>query len=138
MPGDGTVTFKYDPFGRRIYKLSPNATSIFLYSGTNLLETVNGSGSEVASYAQTRNIDELLAELRASTADYYEADALGSITSLSNSSGTLANTYTYDSFGNLTASTGALRNYFQYTGREFDQRNRSILLSSAILRRADW
>ncbi|MGB7071440.1 MAG: RHS repeat-associated core domain-containing protein, partial [Candidatus Sulfotelmatobacter sp.] len=121
VPGTGTVTFKYDPFGRRIYKLSPNATSIFLYSGTNLLETVNGSGSEVASYAQTRNIDELLAELRASTADYYEADALGSITSLSNSSGTLANTYTYDSFGNLTASTGALRNYFQYTGREFDQ-----------------
>ena len=120
VPGTGTVTFKYDPFGRRIYKLSPNATSIFLYNGANLLETVNGSGSEVASYSHTLNVDEMLAERRASTGGYYEADALGSISSLSNSSGTPANTYAYDSFGNLTASTGTLSNYFQYTGREFD------------------
>jgi RHS repeat-associated protein len=27
---------------------------------------------------------------------------------------------TYDSFGNLTASTGSLTNYFRFTGREFD------------------
>ena len=52
--------------------------------------------------------------------DYYEADGLGSTTSLSASSGTLGNTYAYDSFGSLTASTGTVRNYFQYTGREFD------------------
>jgi RHS repeat-associated protein len=37
-----------------------------------------------------------------------------------NSSGTLANTYTYDSFGNLTTSTGTVSNPFQFTGREFD------------------
>jgi YD repeat-containing protein len=86
----------------------------------NLLETVSGSGSEVASYAETLSIDETLAELRGGTTDYYEPDALGSITSLSGSAGALANTYTYDSFGNLTASTGTLRNYFQYTGRGFD------------------
>jgi RHS repeat-associated protein len=61
-----------------------------------------------------------LAELRGSVASYYEADDLGSITSLSSSNGTLANTYTYDSFGNLTASTGTTTNPFQYTGREFD------------------
>ena len=29
-------------------------------------------------------------------------------------------TYTYDSYGNLTASTGSLVNSFHYTGREFD------------------
>jgi YD repeat-containing protein len=85
-----------------------------------MIETVNASGAEVASYTQTRTIDETLAELRSSTTDYYEADALGSITSLSNGTGALANTYTYDSFGNLTASTGTARNYFQYTAREFD------------------
>src|SRR6202041_3772953 len=52
VPGTngGTTTFKYDPFGRRIYKQSPTATSIFLYDGADLLETVSGSGSEVASY----------------------------------------------------------------------------------------
>jgi RHS repeat-associated protein len=119
-PGVGTTTFKYDPFGRRIYKQSPSFTGSFLYDGPNLIETANASGSEVASYTLTQDIDETLAELRGSTTDYYEADGLGSTTSLSGSSGTVANTYTYDSFGNLTASTGTMRNYFQYTGREFD------------------
>ncbi|MFY9909065.1 MAG: RHS repeat-associated core domain-containing protein [Candidatus Sulfotelmatobacter sp.] len=122
VPGTngGTTTFKYDPFGRRIEKISPTTTSIFVYDGPNLIETVNASGSEVASYTQAKNIDEPLAELRGSTTDYYEADGLGSVTSLSNSTGTLANTYAYDSLGNLTASTGTARNYFQYVGREFD------------------
>jgi RHS repeat-associated protein len=58
--------------------------------------------------------------LRSGTTSYYQADGLGSLTSLSNTSGALANTYTYDSFGNLTASSGSLTNSFRYTGREFD------------------
>ena len=122
VPGTngGTTTFKYDPFGRRIYKQSPSFTSAFLYDGADLLETVNGSGSEVASYTQGLGVDELLAMQRSGTADYFEADGLGSITSLSGSAGALANTYTYDSFGNTTTSTGTVRNYFQYTAREFD------------------
>ena len=120
VPNVGTTTFKYDPFGKRIYKQSPSFTSIFVYDGDNLLETLNATGSELASYTQTQKTDETLAELRGSTTDYYEADGLGSITSLSSSAGGLANTYIYDSSGNRTASTGTLRNYFQYTGREFD------------------
>jgi RHS repeat-associated protein len=34
--------------------------------------------------------------------------------------GTISNSYTYDTFGNLIASTGSLGNPFQYTGRDFD------------------
>jgi RHS repeat-associated protein len=122
VPGTngGTTTFKYDPFGRRIHKISPNFTSIFVYDEFNLIESVNAAGAEVASYTQTQGIDETLAELRSSTTDYYDADGLGSITSLSSSTAALANTYTYDSFGKLTNSTGTLRNPFQYAGREFD------------------
>ncbi len=121
VPGTGTVSFKYDPFGRRIYKSSPTFTGIFVYDGPNLIETANSSGAEIAGYTQDRDIDSPLSELRGGTTSYYEADeTLGSITSLSNSAGALANTYTYDSFGNLTASTGTLTNPFRYTGREFD------------------
>ena len=40
------------------------------------------------------------------TTSYYQADGLGSLTSLSNAAGALAKTYTFDSFGNKTASTG--------------------------------
>jgi len=109
----GTVTFEYDPFGRRIYKQSPNATSIFAYDGNNLVQTVNSTGGLVARYTQTTNIDEPLAMQRGGTTDYYEQDGLGSVTSL-------ANTYTYDSFGNVTNSTGSVSNPFSYAGREFD------------------
>jgi RHS repeat-associated protein len=120
VPGTGTVTFKYDPFGRRIYKSSPTWTGAFAYDGNNLIETMNSSGTVVARYTQGPTIDQPLAEFRGSTTDYYEADALGSVTSLSNGTGTLANTYTYDSFGNVTNSTGSLSNPFRYAGREFD------------------
>jgi RHS repeat-associated protein len=116
----GTVTFKYDPYGRRIYKSSSSGTSIFAYDGDNLVEETNTSGTVVARYTQTQNIDEPLAMLRSSATSYYNADGLGSVTSLTNSSGAAAETYTYDSFGKLTASAGSLTNSFQYTGRESD------------------
>ncbi len=121
LPGSGgTVTFSYDPFGRRIEKSSSATTSIFAYDGDNLIEEANSSGAVVSRYTQTQNIDEPLAMLRSSATSYYNADGLGSVTSLTNSSGAAAQTYTYDSFGNVTASSGSLTNPFQYTGREMD------------------
>src|SRR5580700_1162148 len=121
LPGtDDMVSFKYDPFGRRIYKSSSSGTSVYAYDGDNLIEETNATGGVVARYEQTQNIDEPLAMLRSSATSYFHADGLGSITSLSNSAGTIANTYTYDSYGNLTASTGTLVNSFRYTGRESD------------------
>ncbi len=116
----GTVTFKYDPLGRRIYKsLSTGGTSVFVYDGVNLIEETNSSGTVVARYEQTQTMDEPLAMLRTSATNYYEADGLGSVTSLSNAAGAVAQTYAFDSFGKTTP-TGSLVNPFQYTGRELD------------------
>jgi len=121
LPGTGgTVSFKYDPFGRRIYKSSSSGTSIFAYDGQNLIEETNVSGAVVARYMQTQNIDEPLAMLRSGATSFYHADGLGSVTSLSNSAGALAQTYAYDSFGKQTSSSGSLTNAFLYTGREFE------------------
>ena len=121
LPGQGgTVQFKYDPFGRRIYKSSISGTTIYAYDGDNVVETTNQSGGILSRFAQRQNIDEPLAEYTSSGIDYYEADGLGSITSLTNGVGTVAQTYTYDSFGNVTHSTGSLPNPFQYTARDFD------------------
>jgi RHS repeat-associated protein len=80
----------------------------------------NASGAVVARYAGTQSVDEPLAEVRSGTTSYYEADGLGSITSLSNAAGSLVQTYTLDPFGNETASSGSLTNPFGFTGREFD------------------
>ena len=116
----GTVYFKYDPLGRRIYKSLSSATSIYAYDGDNLIEETNSSGTAVARYAQGVNIDEPLAMLRSSTTSYYNADGLGSVTSLANGSGSLTQSYAYDSFGKVTASSGSVTNPFQYTARESD------------------
>jgi RHS repeat-associated protein len=116
----GTVSFKDDPFGRRIYKSSSSGTSIYAYDEDNLTEETNSSGAAVARYTQTENIDEPLAMLRSGATSFYHTDGLGSISSLTNASGALAQTYTYDSFGKATASSGSLTNPFQFTAREFD------------------
>jgi hypothetical protein len=93
LPGSGgTVTFKYDPFGRRIYKSSSTAMSIYAYDGDNLVEETNSSGAVVARYEDTQNIDEPLAMLRSGATSYFHADGLGSVTSLSNGTGSIANT----------------------------------------------
>lgn len=47
-------------------------------------------------------------------------DMNGNTQTTVNSSGTTTYTWDYDSFGNLTASTGSITNAFRYTGREFD------------------
>ncbi len=121
LPGSGgTVNFKYDPFGRRIEKTTSSATSIYAYDWDNLIEETNSSGAVVARYTQTQNVDEPLAMLRSAATSYYDADGLGSITSISSSAGSLAQTYGYDSFGKQLSSTGSLANPFQYTARESD------------------
>jgi RHS repeat-associated protein len=93
---------------------------LFAYDGDNLIEETNSSGGVVARYEGTQNIDEPLAMLRSGATSYYHADGLGSISSLSNAAGSIASTYTYDSFGKLTNSTGSLVNSFRYTARESD------------------
>ena len=121
LPGTGgTVSFKYDPFGRRIYKNSTSGASVYASDGNNLIEEVNATGGVVARYTHGLNIDEPLAMTRSGATSYYHADGLGSITSLSDSTGASAATYAFDAFGNLTAFTGSLTNPFMYTARELD------------------
>jgi RHS repeat-associated protein len=74
----------------------------------------------VERYTQGPGIDEPLVGQRQPKIFYYEADGLGSTTSLTDPTGAVAATYTYDSFGFMTASTGSATNWFRYTARQFD------------------
>src|SRR5262249_28072349 len=118
LPNSNT-SFKYDPFGRRIQKNGSSSTN-YVYDGANAIEEVDSSQNLLAKYSPGAGIDEHLSEFRAGAINYYEQDGLGSVTSLSAIGGSLASTYVYDSFGNLTASSGTTVNPFQYTGRDYD------------------
>jgi len=119
VPGSGTTTFRYDPWGRRVQKSGPLGTTNFLYHGWNAIEELDNSGNILARYTEGEE-DEPFAELRATTTSYYEQDGINSVTSLTNPAGALVNTYSFDSFGSLPASTGSITNPFRFTGREFD------------------
>lgn len=112
------MNYKYDPFGRRIFKDSPTKVRIFTYDGDNVVERLDPTGKATARITQGLGIDEPLEETASSASNYYEADGLGSITSLTSASGSVANSYSYDSFGTTTTSTGAVSNRFFFTARE--------------------
>jgi RHS repeat-associated protein len=125
LPGSGgTDSFKYDQSGRRVQKVftqgSTTTTTNYAYDGYNPIEETDQTSTVVARYASTRRLDGYLAQSRSGSVTYYQQDRTGSVSSLSSSTGALDATYTYDSFGNATASTGTISNPFRYTNREFD------------------
>src|SRR5205823_6017006 len=116
LPAGTSVTFSYDPFGNRIKK----GSSIYIYGGANLIQESDSAGNLVARYVQGPGIDQPLVAYRGSTTEFYEADGLGSVTSLTTTTGALNQTYVFDSFGKTTSTTGTFIQPFRYTGREFD------------------
>lgn len=87
-----------------------------------LMET-DGDGNVTARYIQEPvKYGNLLAQHRIDPTTgigesfYYHTDALGSARELTDSSGKVVNSYTYDAFGNTIASTEAVENPFRYVG----------------------
>jgi len=122
VPGTngGTTTFRYDPFGRRIQKSGPLGTTNYLYDWINLLQELDVAGNTLARYVQGPGIDEPVAQLRSGITSYYHQDAARSVTSLSSSNPASDNSYDYDSFGTLAASSGNTANSIRFMGREYD------------------
>jgi YD repeat-containing protein len=59
-------------------------------------------------------------QVTGSTPQYYLQDQLGSTRGLTDSSGAVVATYTYDAYGAVTASTGTASTPFQYAGQYTD------------------
>src|SRR5437762_5015169 len=98
LPGNGgTVYFTYDPFGRRIQKKlvqnSVSTTTNYLYDGANIIEEVDASGNQIRSFTQGPGVDQPLAITQNNATWYYEADGLGSITSLTDITGAVTDSY---------------------------------------------
>jgi len=55
-----------------------------------------------------------------SATSYYHYDGLGSARQLSDSSETITDTYTYEAFGKVVASSGSSNNAYKFTGEQFD------------------
>ncbi len=93
----------------------------------DILLELDVNGNIKARYTHGPGIDEPLSETRDTDGDgtldttyYYHTDGLGSITTLTNSAGSVVQTCTYDTFGNIKSQTGAVENSYTYTGREWN------------------
>jgi RHS repeat-associated protein len=117
--GSDVITYAYDPFGRRIEKNVNGVITRYLYDQGAIIAAYDSKGSVTARYIHGLNIDEPLAIQLSKKNYFYHTDGLGSIVTLTNSSGSTAQTYSYDSFGNNTPN-GSISQPFTFTAREYD------------------
>ncbi|MFQ5873859.1 MAG: RHS repeat domain-containing protein [Dehalococcoidia bacterium] len=119
-----TAAYRYDALGRRIGKevTAAGSTTIthYVYDNADVLLEFDGSNIIQARYVAAPGIDEPLSMLRGAESFFYHVDGLGSVWDITDNTGNLIRSYTYDSFGQLIAQTGTIANPYTYTGREFD------------------
>jgi hypothetical protein len=130
----------YDSRNRVVSRTSPTGTLNLTYSGWNLIEERNASGTLEQTYVHGAGVDELLVKISSSGPAYYHHDGLGSTVALTGENGELLESYRYDAFGAATIlspsthdprPSTAFGNRFLFTGREwlgqaviYDYRNR--------------
>lgn len=122
---DKTVNYKYDGLGRRIEKeitetAVTNVTQ-YIYDQEDILLELDDSNNIVARYTHGPGIDEPLIIEKGGASFFYHADGLGTITELTDTLGTVAQSYTYSSFGKIESQLDT--NFVQpytFTAREFD------------------
>lgn len=115
-----TSTYRYDGFGRRIEKNVDGVVTCYLYDGEDILYELDDSNTILARYTHGPGIDEPLIMEREGVNYYYHEDGLGGITHLTDADGAIAQSYVYDSFGNIIAQSGTVANPYTYTAREYD------------------
>jgi RHS repeat-associated protein len=109
------INFEYDALGRRVKRTKGTEITKFTYDGQDVvMDNVN---NVITKYQNGLGIDNKLKLKSNGVSKYFLQDHLGSTTALTNSSGSVIESATYDSFGN---STNNLSTRYQFTGREFD------------------
>jgi RHS repeat-associated protein len=115
--------FTYDVENRRIGKNTLSGGQSWTgYDGVNPYADFNSSGSLTYRYLYGNAIDFLLARVDTSgTPMWYLTDKLGSVREDVSTSGSVLDSITYDSYGNiLTESSPSNGDRFKYTSREWD------------------
>jgi RHS repeat-associated protein len=119
---NGGVTVVYDGDGNRVARTVGGVTTRYLVDDRNLTgfaqvleEIVAGTVQRVYTYGL-----DLVSQSQAVGVSFYGYDGQGSVRFLTDPSGAITDTYTYDSFGNMLSSSGATPNNYLYAGEQFD------------------
>ena len=112
--------YEYDYAGNRTVKKSENDYTYYLNDVSGSLSYViaelDADGAEKCYY--TRGL-ELISQEREDIS-FYLCDGHGSVRKLTDKNGVVTDTYTYDAWGNLIASTGNTENSYLYCAEQLD------------------
>jgi RHS repeat-associated protein len=108
--------YSYDSLGRR----TQNGAGIsFLYDRFNPVQELAGS-TVTANLLTGLGADETFSRTDSAGSRSFLIDGLGSTRALTDAAGALQTQYSYEPFGNTTATGASSTNSLQYTGREND------------------
>ncbi|MGO9917226.1 MAG: Ig-like domain repeat protein, partial [Isosphaeraceae bacterium] len=137
LTSDGTNTYRYDSLNQLISVVGPSGMTSYTYNalGQRVASTTNGQttqyvidpsglGNVVSEYDGSGNLLAhynygfgLVSQVNTSENSYfYNFSAIGNTSELTNASGVVVNSYTYDPFGVPLGKTEAVANPFQYVG----------------------
>ena len=114
---NGSGSLVYDPIGRLYRYTGPATDTRFAYDGLDMIAEYNGANQMMRRYVHGPGIDNPLVWYEgAGTGDrrYLHTDERGSVTAVSNGSGTLLGINSYDEYG-IPGGAGLGR--FRYTGQ---------------------
>lgn len=123
------ASYRYDGLGRRIEKNVNGAVTRYIYDGEDILLEYDGTNFLLAHYTHGLGIDDVVMLERdidssgtfdASERFFYQTDGQSNVTELTDSTGAVARTLVYDSYGQIAQDTGGVEQPFTYTGRELD------------------
>jgi len=96
---DGTAsTYRYDPLGRRVAAVDRGTETRFLNDGSSVAADYNSQNQVQSTYLSS------LESVAGGQARYYLSDAVGSVHMLTDPTGAVTTTYSYDSFGLASAN----------------------------------
>ncbi len=120
-PDSTTTTYKYDGLGRRIEKDVAGSITRYVYDGADILLEFDGTNTFGARYSHGDQVDQPLILQKAGIGHlYYHHNHQGSISHITNNSGTVVNSYAYDSYGIRISVIESVIQPYSYTGREYD------------------
>ena len=124
--GSVAVTIQYDADGNRVAKTVAGVTTRYLVDDLNptgyaqvVEEVTNGAVSRQYTYGLQR-ISQTQQVANAWTPAFYGYDGGGTVRLLTDSTGTVTDTYDYDAWGNTVNTTGSTPNVYLYRGEQYD------------------
>jgi RHS repeat-associated protein len=122
------VRLVYDGDGNRICEIVGGQVKSYLIDDRNptgyaqvVEEIVNGSVNHTYTYGHNLiSQDQLDPVTNTWHATFYAYDGRGTVRFLTDETGAVTDTYTYDAFGTLITATGSTNNRYLYSGEQFD------------------